>query len=308
VSTAYLLIAHGSRDPRPQVAMNRLSQIVREHLGQKGLAESAISAKSPRSLQLVSPGWVGPRAVEPRSVKPRSVKHSGFEDGPGSRMLTSPARSQPFREPAIVGTAFLELGPLPLHKQIYEFGRRVQDTGISRLKLIPLFLMKGRHVVEDLPAEVVAARRLLGSAMDLELCQHLGSHPNMSELLAQKLATMPAEGQLLIAHGSRRPKGNRPVELLAHALGTTVAYWSTPPDLETQVINLMQQGCQRITILPYFLFTGGITDAITHLTEELAERFPRVSFRMLPPLGATPQLAKLAVDLAHPSQVGVLAS
>ncbi len=31
-STAYLLISHGSRDPRPQVAMDRLADLVRKHL------------------------------------------------------------------------------------------------------------------------------------------------------------------------------------------------------------------------------------------------------------------------------------
>ncbi|MEO1069506.1 MAG: hypothetical protein AAFW95_10360, partial [Cyanobacteria bacterium J06638_6] len=37
---------------------------------------------------------------------------------------------------------------------------------------------------------------------------------------------------------------------------------------------------------------------ITHLTEELAERFPGVGFHLLPPLGPSPQLARLVTDLA----------
>jgi len=65
------------------------------------------------------------------------------------------------------------------------------------------------------------------------------------------------------------------------------------------VIELMQNGCQKLTILPYFLFTGGITDAIVHRTEELAERFPKVNFRLLPTLGATNEIADLAIELIH---------
>ncbi|NEP55057.1 MAG: hypothetical protein F6K65_42260, partial [Moorea sp. SIO3C2] len=59
--------------------------------------------------------------------------------------------------------------------------------------------------------------------------------------------------------------------------------------------------CSRVTIFPYFLFPGGITDAVTHLTEELAERFPRTTFRLLPPLGATADLADLIVESVMPS-------
>ena len=61
----------------------------------------------------------------------------------------------------------------------------------------------------------------------------------------------------------------------------------------------MQQGHQRIAILPYFLFSGGITDALTQRMEELAERFPKVTFRLLPPIGASRDLADLVIDLAR---------
>jgi sirohydrochlorin cobaltochelatase len=53
-----------------------------------------------------------------------------------------------------------------------------------------------------------------------------------------------------------------------------------------------------MAILPYFLFAGRTTDAITHLTEELAERFPQMGLHLLPPLGPTPELAQLVIDLA----------
>lgn len=203
----------------------------------------------------------------------------------------------------LVGTACLENSPLTLREQICEFGRRVKAAGIERLKLVPLFLMRGVHVMEDIPAEVSAAQQTLGEGLELSLCPHLGSHTGMTKLLSKKMTALSAEGHLLVAHGSRRPKGNRKIESLARSLGATAAYWSTPPDLETQVVNLMQQGCQKLIILPYFLFTGGITDAVIHLTEELAERFPKVCFRLLLPLGATPEVADLVVDLLQQPNV-----
>ena len=200
----------------------------------------------------------------------------------------------------MVGTACLELAPMPLSEQIRDFGLRVAAAGATELKLLPVFLMPGVHVKEDIPKEVEVARSLLTDTnLQLTICPHLGSHEKIREVLANRLASVPAEGSLLVAHGSRRPKGNKVIKGLADKLNTTVAYWATPPDIETQVINLMQQGCQRLTILPYFLFPGGITDAITHRTEELAERFPKINFRLLPTLGATHEVADLAIELVN---------
>lgn len=281
-STAYLLISHGSRDPRPQEAMNRLADLVRKHLETASRAEHMPLSKASREQDLAGEITL--------LTRPRMKVSSA----PPSEM--------------IVGTACLELAPISLSEQIYHFAVRLKAAGVSELKLLPMFLMPGVHVMKDIPAEVDAARELLkDDSLKLTLCPHLGSHSKIAEVLASRLASAGkeanvkarVEGSLLVAHGSRRPKGNQAIKGLAGRLGTAVAYWATPPDIETQVIDLMQQGCQKLTILPYFLFAGGITDAIVHRTEELAERFPGVNFRLLPTLGATDEVADLAVELIH---------
>jgi sirohydrochlorin ferrochelatase len=280
--------------------MNRLAQLVREQL-------SPLSPDDEPNL---------PRPLKPASrSSPVSTLRDAYPwESPAKLFSLAGANrdhapvSPLWQDRVLVGTASLEAGLLPLHQQIYEFGRRVRAAGMSQLKLVPLFLMQGVHVMEDIPAEVQLARQLLSNALVVTHCPHLGGHPDLATLLAGKLATWPTAGQLLVAHGSRRPKGNRQIETLARSLAVEVAYWSTPPDLETQLINLMQQGYQQLTILPYFLFSGGITDAITQLTEEMAERFPRVSFRLLPPLGATAELAQLVAALCRQGQADVLAS
>ena len=285
--TAYLLISHGSRDPRPQEAMNRLADLVRQHLEE---APQLTASESDMSDAIAS-------LRESRNFTEANSKSMSV-----ATLLTRP-RTQTIPSnvaKVIVGTACLELAPIPLSMQIYEFGLRLEAAGIEELKLLPVFLMSGVHVMEDIPKEISAARELLkGTSLKLTLCPHLGSHHKINEVLAGRLASVPAEGSILVAHGSRRPRGNQAIKSLARRLNTAVAYWATPPDIETQVIDLMQQGCQKLTILPYFLFAGGITDAITHRTEELAERFPKVSFRLLPTLGATNEIANLAVELIH---------
>ncbi len=305
-STAYLLISHGSRDPRPQAAMHRLAILVRERLEllqqrESGSINKSFAKKSgTQSAEIQS----ADESIDSRCIV-QSNKLNRRRIGQQTSLLTKPlgqgdqrALSVAQGSGMIVETACLELGVLPLREQIYQTGCRLVSVGVEELRLLPMFLMAGVHVVEDIPLEIDAARELLGESIRLTVCPHLGSHPSIAVVLAKRLESVPAEGSLLVAHGSRRPMGNRKIQSLAKCLGTAVAYWSVPPDIEAQSIDLMQQGCQRLAILPYFLFAGGITDAIAHRTEELAERFPKVKFRLLPTLGATAEVADLVVDLA----------
>ena len=291
--TAYLLISHGSRDPRPQEAMSRLADLARQRL------EVAL-----RQTEAVQKDFDSSKAVaEDTAVSHLLPDELAVKETAGRTILLARPKLKTAGETllapcdVIVGTACLELSPIELSQQIYEFGQRLIAAGVRELKLLPIFLMAGVHVMEDLPAEINKARQLLGNSIELTLCSHLGGHPQMLAVLSQRLASVSIEASLLVAHGSRRPKGNRGVERLGKQLGTAVAYWATSPDIEEQAIALMQKGAQRIVILPYFLFAGGITDAIAHRTEELAERFPKIKFRLLPTLGATDEVADLAVAL-----------
>ncbi|NEQ50094.1 MAG: hypothetical protein F6K11_08185 [Leptolyngbya sp. SIO3F4] len=311
-STAYLLISHGSRDPRHQAAINRLAQLVRERLNP--------SLRGPWSgSQSFTHGFTTDQATGMEVVDRQN--RNGLRNVPdvgtvspvlmataGSRAATvgrNPMRLS--RDRFIVGTAVLDFGLLPLHEQICEFGRRLSSAGIDRLRLVPLFLLRGKHVIDDIPREVTLAREALNGLIELEVGGYIGGHPRMSDLILNRFLHSPQTGRLLIAHGSRRVKGNRSVDNMAKSLGTAVAYWTTESNIEDQTIHLMQQGCSTLTIFPYFLFAGGITDAVAHLTEELAERFPRTSFRLLPPLGATTDMANLVVEsLGHrPESYGV---
>lgn len=289
-STAYLLISHGSRDPRHQIAINRLAQLLRERLNPAMI--------SPWSNQPFEPLMAESYSSSRKVFSLKSAHCSVKDRSSALKTLSKPIATQTRlpQDSFIVGTAVLDFGLLPLHKQICEFGRRLSSAGIERLQLVPLFLLQGKHVMQDIPDEVEQARKELGGKIKLELGQHIGGAQGMDELISNRFFHSPAKGRLLIAHGSRRAKGNRPVTHLAKSLGTSVAYWSIESDIEIQTIKLMQQGCSTLTIFPYFLFAGGITDAIAHLTEELAERFPRTNFRLLPPLGATFDLANLIVD------------
>lgn len=229
--SAYLLVSHGSHDPRPEIAMQKLASLVCEKL-----------------------------------------------------------KSQ-------VGTAYLELQPEPLHAQIVEFSRSIlasQQKPI-RIKILPLFLLPGVHVMEDIPAEITQAQQILGENAIIELQPYLGSNSGLINLLAQ--TAVSAEKYILLAHGSSRPGFQEAMDKLVSNLNVVIAYWAVPPKLESQVAQLVTDGYRQIAIMPYFLFAGGITDAIAGAVEKLQLQFPEVCFHLTEPLGANPELVDLIWDL-----------
>ena len=234
LSSAYLLVSHGSRDPRPQIATERLAQQL--------------------ALQL----------------------HQFL----------------PVTAPVIVATAQLELAKQPLHRQICAFVDNCKAQGIDRIILLPLFLLPGVHVMDDIPAEVALAQQELGALVKITIAPFLGLSPNLGEVFAQNRFDLPASTTIL-GHGSRRSGGNIPIERLAAKLDLEVAYWSIAPSLTDRVMALVATGATEIGILPYFLFAGGITDAIAQMVADLREQFPQVKFLLSEPLGNNPHLVAI---------------
>jgi sirohydrochlorin cobaltochelatase len=206
-----------------------------------------------------------------------------------------------------VKTAVLECSPLPLHQQIQDFAQAAIAQNCTHLYLLPLFLLPGVHVMEDIPAEVAIAQSRLGETLPLITLPYLGTNPHLYPLLKHsdppsgstgQISTGQGEtGRVLMSHGSRRDGGNAPVAAIAAQMGAVSAYWSVAPSLQTQVANLVGQGCQDIVILPYFLFEGGITDAIAQTVAQLAQEHPTTQFTMAETLSANPNLATHIVNL-----------
>jgi sirohydrochlorin ferrochelatase len=257
--SAYLLVTHGSRDPRPQASVEQLAQILCQKLRGEMLTKT-------QELR------------EPETLTNSSVN-----------VVTA-------REP-LVGTACLELAPLPLHEQIKQFGKYASSAGFRHIQILPLFLLPGVHVMEDIPAEVAKARQNFDSDLTIEVQPYLGFHTQISQLLSSSFNSFAAEAWILLSHGSRRSGANYPVEVLANQLGALAAYWSVSPSWETQAKNLLIQGKKRIGILPYFLFAGGITDAIAQSVNQIKQEYPAVEFYLAKPLGANAELADLILDL-----------
>lgn len=249
LNSTYLLVSHGSRDPRPQAALEQLAQGLEQRL----TALAGASSNENGGVSVPVP---------------------------------------------LVGVGTLELGTTSLDEQIKHFSEQTLSRGLTHLQLLPLFLLPGVHVKEDIPAAVNQAQRSVGTKVRIELRPHLGTHPGLSYLIANQMADSSVDAWVLLAHGSRRRGGNRPIETLANQLRAVPAYWSVPPSLETRVTELVAAGYQRIGIVPYFLFSGSTTDAIAQEVARLRQVF-RQQLQLAIPLAPGEELLNLILDLAQ---------
>ena len=187
----------------------------------------------------------------------------------------------------LVRAAFLEAYPLPLWQQITDFAAVAAEQGYTTIHILPVFLHPGVHVMEDIPREMAQASE--GELpVKIHLEPYIGQNTSaIASLLAQKMmAAPPVTAWILLAHGSRREAGNQSVEDIAQQLtrlinpgngikmtpiAISTAYWSVAPSLEERLATLVAAGHRQVGILPYFLFPGGITEAISRRAEELSQ-------------------------------------
>jgi sirohydrochlorin cobaltochelatase len=219
-----------------------------------------------------------------------------------------------------VGGGCLEGQAISLAQQLQQFcetlSQQSQQSNLKQINVavIPLFLLPGVHAREDIPAEIAIAQQKIANSLDcqisLKLTPHLGTHPQIPSLLQSQLNSLidhsnPVNNQnigfILLSHGSRLLETFQTIEALADQLGAIAAYWSVPPSLNTQIEQLIAQGKERITIMPYFLSSGGIMDAIAQqislYSDSLTDASRRAQINIAPTPFSPEQIARLALDL-----------
>ena len=121
----------------------------------------------------------------------------------------------------------------------------------------------------------------------------------------------PRTAVLLIAHGSRHAEANADLEHVAAELrrrgryGVVVAAFLelAEPDVEAGGVRCVEQGAERVILLPYFLSAGvHVRRDLTAACRRLAERFPHVQFRLAEPLGRHPGLLDVVADRARETE------
>lgn len=115
-------------------------------------------------------------------------------------------------------------------------------------------------------------------------------------------------GIVFFAHGSRDPLWRMPIEAVAAQLQAqqpdalcACAYLElTAPDLPTAVANLVQRGCQHLTVLPMFLGTGRhARHDLPLLVQQLQMQHPQVAFHIATAVGEDARMTQLMADIAQ---------
>ncbi len=199
---------------------------------------------------------------------------------------------------SIVGVAQLDCAPSPLHVQLVEFAQRARSAGAQRIEIVPMFLSLGVHATVDVPEQVALATQTMGASWDdrWQLYPALGVWPGIDRVLAtgwRKVAGRGDRSWVLMAHGSRNWAGNQLAEHLAERLGMSLAYWAIDPKLSDRLTELVAAGNRDLGVLPYFLFAGGLTEAIGQQIQAWQRDRPAVTVQWLEPIGPAPELVDL---------------
>jgi sirohydrochlorin ferrochelatase len=123
----------------------------------------------------------------------------------------------------------------------------------------------------------------------------------------------PRKALLLIAHGSRRPEANADLAFVADEMAARGRY----PIVQVSYLELaqpsipdggalcVQRGATEVILLPYFLSPGvHVHEDMTAARDELAKRFPHVTFRLAEPLGRHPLLLDVVEQRAAEAEGG----
>ncbi|MGV2831337.1 sirohydrochlorin chelatase [Myxosarcina sp. GI1(2024)] len=250
LSSAYMLVTHGSRDVRARWAVDKLTEQVSVLLASQNIQVAGVieSQKSNFLTSYASDTQAGVTTT-------------------ASMILTNMGCP-------LVETGTLESASLPLHRQVQQFAISAQRAYCKRVKVLPLFLLPGIHVTEDICAEIDRAREILGDAIAIEQLPYLGSDAKLTQLWANRLVGTEADAKILFSHGTKRSGGNRTVEETAKQLGAITAYLSVSPSLDEKLELLVASGKRTIAIQPYLLCQGRIMEAMELEVMTLQTRFP----------------------------------
>lgn len=174
-------------------------------------------------------------------------------------------------------------------------------AGCDAVSVLPLFLLPGRHMLDDIPACIRAVRQR-HAKVRIRLAPPLGEHPLLLRLLAERLeASAPqAETAVLLARGSRAEKATDLVRRLAVELGKEadrpcVAAFSdlVAPDLGGVLSGVAAKGMTNIAVLPLALFPGRMTEAAAATVAAFGGQHPHLEVCLAPALAPHPLLLQL---------------
>jgi sirohydrochlorin ferrochelatase len=115
----------------------------------------------------------------------------------------------------------------------------------------------------------------------------------------------------LIAHGSRQPEANADLHQVVNELRSRGEYAIVEasflelakPSIDRAGARCVEQGAERVVLLPYFLSAGvHVQRDLTEAREKLAARFPEVEFLLAEPIGQHSMLLGILIERARAAE------
>ncbi|ABO51211.1 cobalamin (vitamin B12) biosynthesis CbiX protein [Desulforamulus reducens MI-1] len=113
------------------------------------------------------------------------------------------------------------------------------------------------------------------------------------------------EGVIVLAHGSRYPKANQEIFQITEQVKIIGGITSVEtcflqfgqPTLPQVVEEMNRTGIKAVTVVPLLLAVGShIQEDLPELLKEQKKRYPHMTFRLAPHLGADRRIAEIVID------------
>lgn len=159
-----------------------------------------------------------------------------------------------------------------LTEQCASFVSSAQQQGYAQVRVIPLFLSAGSHVLQDIPTAIAE----VSAVIPITITDYFGNLSSIPHHLEQKFRYAELDNwrtaRLLIWHGSKQTLAMQRIKQIADHLSAHTATWSDPQSITAQIEQILTEGTERICALPFFLFAGKTTEAIAAILQSYAEQ------------------------------------
>lgn len=195
------------------------------------------------------------------------------------------------------------------------------ERGASEVVVVPLTLLAAGHAKLEVPEHIAEARRQ-HRKVQFHYGRHLGIHPLVLDILAQRLQELEAAAPplersqcwlLVVGRGSSDPDANGDLFKAARLAwegrgfgGLEVGFSGvTTPSFTDAIHRCVRLGARRVYILPYFLFTGVLIQRMQRQTQELQAQYPEVELCFGGHFGAHPKLVELVFEREQEAVLGL---
>lgn len=177
-------------------------------------------------------------------------------------------------------TAFLEVEP-----SIIAGINQCVKKGATEITLIPVFLLPGVHVIDDIPNEVKKASRKF-PGLTIHISAPLGAGDQLitdteQRIMSKRINTKQKEAVLLVSHGSSYAEASDTFRYFGGELEDRLVELpvfesylnSNEPKFEFKLEQLLSSGFEVIYLVPHFFSIGFFPEKIKQTADVIQQKY-----------------------------------